>query len=79
MSPLDKKIRRFCAEYALSPQQTRVFEALMGGALSDEALRRRLVMRRRTLNTHLGRIAQKTMTRSRTELLYLFLLDQRGQ
>jgi DNA-binding CsgD family transcriptional regulator len=79
MTALDEKIARFSTEYALSPQQARVFEALIHGALSNEALGRRLTMRQWTLRKHLDRIAQKTMTRSRTELLYLFYEGRRGE
>jgi DNA-binding CsgD family transcriptional regulator len=79
MTALDEKIARFCAEYALSPQQSRVVEAMLLGALSNEALGRRLGMRQWTLRKHLDRIAQKTMTRSRTELLYLFYEGRRGE
>jgi DNA-binding CsgD family transcriptional regulator len=68
MTNLDEKIARFCAEYGLSPQQARVFHALARGALSNEALQ-----------THLGRIARKTMTLSRAELVYLFFLGRRGE
>ena len=78
MSKLDEKIGRFSAEYGLSPQQARVFDALARGALSNEALGRRLAMRQWTLRKHLDRIAQKTMTRSRAELLYLFYEGRRG-
>lgn len=78
MSALDEKIAEFCAEYALSPQQTRVVSAICNGVLSGDALGRAVGMRRRTLNTHLDRIAQKTMTRSRAELLYLFFTGCRG-
>ena len=79
MTVLDEKIARFCVQYALSPQQSRVVEAMLHGALSNEALARRLGMRQWTLRKHLDRIAQKTMTRSRTELLYLFYEVRRGE
>ncbi len=79
MTTLDEKIARFCAEYALSPQQTRIFEALMHGALSNEALARRLGMPEGRIRVHLERIARKTMTVSRTELLYLFYEGWRGE
>ena len=79
MTTLDEKIARFCAEYALSPQQTRIFEALMHGALSNEALARRLGMPEGRIRVHLERIARKTMTVSRTELLYLFYEGRRGE
>jgi DNA-binding CsgD family transcriptional regulator len=79
MTALDEKIARLCVEYALSPQQSRVVEAMLHGALSNEALGRRLGMRQWTLRKHLDRIAQKTMTRSRTELLYLFYEGRRGE
>jgi len=79
MTNLDEKIARFCVEYGLSPQQARVFHALARGAMSNEALARRLRIRRSTLQTHLGRIARKTMTLSRAELVYLFFLGRRGE
>ena len=79
MGALDEKVAKFCAEYALSPQQTRIFTALMHGALSNEALARRLGMTEGSLRTQLRRISIKTMTISRTELLYLFFLDRRGE
>ncbi len=79
MTALGQKIARFCADYALSPQQSRVVEAMLRGALSNEALGRRLGMRQWTLRKHLDRIAQKTMIRSRTELLYLFYEGRRGE
>ena len=63
LSSVEGKIARFCVEYALSPQQSRVVEAMLHGALSNEALGRRLGMRQWTLRKHLDRIAQKTMTR----------------
>jgi DNA-binding CsgD family transcriptional regulator len=78
MTNLDEKIARFCAEYGLSPQQGKVFASFIRGALSNEALGRALAMRQWTLRKHLDRIAQKTMTRSRTELLYLFFTGGRG-
>jgi len=62
MSALDENIGRFCVEYALSPQQTRIFEAIIHDTLSNEALSRGLGMRR-GLCKQLDRIAQKTMTR----------------
>jgi DNA-binding NarL/FixJ family response regulator len=79
MTALDEKIARFSTKYGLSPQQSTVVEALIHGALSNEALGRRLTMRQWTLRKHLDRIAQKTMTRSRTELLYLFYEGRRGE
>lgn len=79
MTTLDEKTARFCAEYALSPQQTRIFKALMHGALSNEALARRLGMPEGRIRVHLERIARKTMTVSRTELLYLFYEGRRGE
>jgi DNA-binding CsgD family transcriptional regulator len=79
MSALDEKVAAFCAEYALSPQQIRIFEALMRGSLSNEALGRACGIRQRALHSQLERIARKTMTVSRTELLYLFFLDRRGE
>jgi len=79
MPPIDVKIARFCAEYALSPQQTRIFEAIMHGTISNEALARRLGMRQGTLCKHLERIAEKTMTVSRAELFYLFYQGRHGQ
>ncbi len=79
MSALDEKIGAFCAEYALSPQQTRIFGAFMNGALSNEALTRELGMSEWAVSTHLQRIAVKTMTVSRTELLYLFYEGRRGR
>jgi DNA-binding CsgD family transcriptional regulator len=79
MSALDEKVAAFCAEYALSPQQIRIFEALMRGALSNEALTRELGMSEWAVSTHLQRIAIKTMTVSRTELLYLFYEGRRGR
>jgi len=78
MSTLDDKIATFCTEYALSPQQSRLFAALMHGALSNESLCAELGMRSGTLCKHLRLIARKTMTVSRTELLYLFYEGQRG-
>jgi DNA-binding CsgD family transcriptional regulator len=79
LSSVEGKIARFCVEYALSPQQSRVVEAMLHGALSNEALGCRLGIRQWTLRKHLDRIAQKTMTRSRTELLYLFYEGRRGE
>lgn len=79
MTALDEKIGKFCADYALSPQQVRIFQALIGGALSNEALTRELGMSEWAVSTHLQRIAIKTMTVSRTELLYLFYEGCRGR
>jgi DNA-binding CsgD family transcriptional regulator len=78
MTALDEKIARFCAEYALSPQQIRIFEAIMQGALSNDAVGRACGIRQRALHSQLERIARKTMTASRTELLYLFYEGRRG-
>jgi len=79
MSTLDDKIRKFCAEYGLSPQQTRIVAAMMAGALTNEAIRRRTGMTQGALSAHLWRIAKKTMTISRVELLYLFYEGRRGE
>jgi DNA-binding NarL/FixJ family response regulator len=80
MSALDEKIAGFCAEYALSPQQTRIFEALMHGCLSNEAIARACrIPNQRGLHSQLERIARKTMTVSRAELLYLFYEGRRGE
>jgi len=79
MNSLDEKIARFCAEYALSPQQTRIFSALINGALSNEALTSELGMSEWAVSTHLQRIAIKTLTVSRAQLLYLFYEGRRGR
>jgi len=79
MSTLDDKIAKFCAEYALSPQQTRIFSAIVHGALSNEAIMRRTGITEGALAAHLWRIAKKTMTLSRAELLYLFYEGRRGE
>jgi len=79
MSALDEKVAKFAAEYALSPTQTRIFSAMMNGALSNEALARRLGITEGNLSRQLGRIAIKTMTLSRAELLYLFYQGRRGE
>jgi DNA-binding CsgD family transcriptional regulator len=79
MSALDEKIAKFSAEYALSPQQTRIFTAMMHGALSNESLSGELGMRSGTLCKHLRLIARKTMTVSRMELLYLFFWGRCGK
>ena len=72
MTALDEKISRFCVEYGFSQQQTRIFSALMHGALSNEAIARDLGMPEGRVRVHLERIARKTMTISRTELSFLF-------
>jgi len=79
MSALDEKIAKFCAEYALSPSQTRIFTAMMHGTLSNEAISRRTGITKAALAAHLWRIAKKTMTISRAELLYLFYEGRRGE
>jgi len=79
MSALDEKIAKFCAEHALSPQQTRIFSAIMHGALSNEAIMRCTGITEGALSAHLWRIAKKTMTLSRAELLYLFYEGRRGE
>jgi DNA-binding CsgD family transcriptional regulator len=79
MSALDEKIGAFCGQFTLSPQQTRIFTAMMHGALSNEALSRELRMPPGRLGVHLQRIARKTMTVSRTELLHLFYEGRRGR
>jgi len=79
VTDLEQKIGSFCSQYALSPQQTRIFTAMMHGALSNDSLCRELRMRPGTLCKHLRLIARKTMTISRTELLYLFYEGQRGR
>ena len=76
---LDEKVAKFCAEYALSPQQTRIFTAMMDGAISNEALARRVGITEGNLRPQLRRISTKTMTVSRTELLYLFYEGRRGE
>jgi DNA-binding NarL/FixJ family response regulator len=78
MSALDEKIATFCAEYALSPQQTRIFTAMMHGARSNAAIAAQLRIPEGRARVHLERIARKTMTVSRTELLYLFYEGHRG-
>ena len=79
MLALDEKIARFCEEYRLSPQQRRIFAAIMRGTISNEALARRLGMRAGTLCKHLERMAEKTGTLSRAELFYLFYQGGRGE
>jgi len=79
MTAFDEKISGFCAEYALSPQQMRIFTAMMKGALSNEALARRVGITEGNLRTQLRRMSIKTMTISRTELLYLFYQGRRGE
>jgi DNA-binding NarL/FixJ family response regulator len=79
MTALDEKIASFCSEYGLSPQQTRIFTAMIHGALSNETIARRLGVPEGRIRVHLERIATKTMTISRTELLYLFFLGRRGE
>jgi hypothetical protein len=78
MSALDEKVAKFCAGYGFSPQQTRIFTAMIQGALSNRALMQELGLPR-GLCKQLDRIAQKTMTRSRAELLYLFFFERRGR
>jgi len=79
MSALDEKVAKFCAEYAFSPTQTRIFGAMMHGALSNEALARRVGIRPGNLSTQLRRMGVKTMTVSRLELFYLFFFARRGE
>ena len=79
MNALDEKIGRFCAEYALSPQQTRIFTAMMHGAISNEALARRTGITAGAVRVHLERIAHKSLTISRAELIYLFFTGRRGE
>jgi len=79
MSAFDEKVAKFCAEYALSTTQTRIFTAMMAGALSNEALCTRLGIKEGNLTTQLRRLGTKTMTISRTELLYLFYEGRRGE
>jgi DNA-binding NarL/FixJ family response regulator len=79
MGALDQRISRFCAEHALSPQQTRIFTAMMHGALSNEALARRTGITVGAVRVHLERIARKSLTISRAELIYLFFTGNRGE
>lgn len=67
--PLEKEIKRFCAQSNLTPRESEILTILVEGVVRIKDVADRLRLSPNTVNNHVNSIFMKTRTRSKSQLL----------